>query len=113
MTSSIASGSIAVRSTRALRITAPRSPAVTVDRAPRYLPTGVRIGLTMAARRRVPVMVLRSPDQARRRRRSSAGRLERRPPLVHRGGAPPNRRGGDLSAGNGGLDAWGDSTPTE
>src|SRR5947199_231640 len=50
MTSSIRTGSMAVRSTRAFRITAPRSPAVTLARAPRNFPTGVRIGETMAAR---------------------------------------------------------------
>ena len=39
-----------VRATSAFRITAPRSPAVMLESAPRNLPTGVRIGETMAAR---------------------------------------------------------------
>src|SRR3546814_3682610 len=46
-------GLIFVRSTSAFRMTAPSSPALSEDSDPPNLPTAVRIGATMAARRRV------------------------------------------------------------
>src|SRR3546814_12006994 len=52
-TSLTRAGSIFVRSISAFRMTAPSSPAPIDDRLPPNLPTGVRIGATMAARRRV------------------------------------------------------------
>src|SRR3546814_6206872 len=55
-TSSTRSGSIPLRSTSAWRIVAPSSPAVREESPPPNLPTGVRRGETIAARRNCMVI---------------------------------------------------------
>src|SRR4051812_27001229 len=85
MTSSTLAGSMPVRSTSALSTTAPRSPAVMLARLPWNLPTAVRMGETMAARR-MGTSSDRLPASCGSRRgpsRASAGPARR--PLLHPG----------------------------